>query len=88
MPKFLVIILQLKYFNCHVVSGRFNPVLSVTGVSEVEEGELTAPQELTLQSHTMGRMTFGKEPGVKEVGPSMQCNYTFSWSQHVMQSHI
>ena len=37
----------------------------------MEEGELTAPQELTLQSHTMGRMTFGKEPGVTEVGPRM-----------------
>ncbi|KAI0227945.1 hypothetical protein LSAT2_021544 [Lamellibrachia satsuma] len=37
-----------------------------TGLAEVEEGELVAPQEIQIQSHTVGRMTFGKEPGVKE----------------------
>ena len=36
------------------------------GVAEVEEGEMT-DDTITLHSHTVGRLTFGKPPETKKV---------------------
>ena len=38
-----------------------------TGVCEIEEGEVQG-QKLTTTSHTVGRLTFGKDPVTKKVG--------------------
>ncbi|KAK2174129.1 hypothetical protein NP493_826g00016 [Ridgeia piscesae] len=66
-----------------------------TGLVEVEEGELAAPQELHIQSHTVGRMTFGKEPGVKEikrtfkmVGDELEQVISMATSATAMTEHL
>jgi hypothetical protein len=40
--------------------------LYFTGVCELEEGEVNG-QELTTTSHTVGRLSFGKDPVTKKV---------------------
>ncbi|XP_077472154.1 peroxynitrite isomerase THAP4 isoform X1 [Stigmatopora argus] len=42
-----------------------------TGLVEIEEGELTG-QHLNLRSHTIARISFAKEPHVKEVSRTFE----------------
>lgn len=41
-------------------------VMSSTGLVEIEEGELKG-QQLNLQTHALARISFAKEPHVKQV---------------------
>ncbi|XP_057714045.1 THAP domain-containing protein 4 isoform X2 [Corythoichthys intestinalis] len=42
-----------------------------TGLVEIEEGELSG-QQLNLRSHTIARISFAKEPHVKEISRTFQ----------------
>lgn len=58
---------EVGFIRFHPKSNRVAMMIAQNlGVSETEEGEYT-DSELRTESHTLGRMTFGKPPATKKI---------------------